>query len=69
MRPRGALNNCNTHHHLEHVAKALSLLEANELITRSKKCTFGVHEMDFLGHVVIDEGLKVQSSKVKAVTD
>ena len=55
--------------HLEHVAKVLSLLEASELIARSKKCTFGVHEMDFLGHVVTDEGLKVQSSKVKAVTD
>ena len=55
--------------HLEHIAKVLSLLKANELITRSSKCTLGVHETDFLGHVVTDEGLKVQSTMFKAVID
>ena len=59
----------NEEEHREHIAKVLSLLEDNELIARSSKCTFGVRQMDFLGHVVTDEGLKVQSSKVKAVTD
>ncbi|GKA42158.1 hypothetical protein Tco_0734818 [Tanacetum coccineum] len=34
-----------------------------------KKCSFGVEEGPFLGHVITKQGIKANPSKVKAVTD
>ncbi|GJT29465.1 hypothetical protein Tco_0909740 [Tanacetum coccineum] len=34
-----------------------------------KKCSFGVEEGPFLGHLITKQGIKVNPSKVKAITD
>ncbi|GJS58240.1 reverse transcriptase domain-containing protein [Tanacetum coccineum] len=34
-----------------------------------KKCSFGVEEVPFLGHLITKHGIKANPSKVKAVTD
>ncbi|GJY16425.1 hypothetical protein Tco_0386847 [Tanacetum coccineum] len=34
-----------------------------------KKCSFGVEEGPFLGHLITKQGIKANPSKVKAVTD
>jgi hypothetical protein len=39
------------------------------LYVKFKKCEFGVMEVDFLRHRIIQEGLKMDEHKVKAILD
>jgi hypothetical protein len=39
------------------------------LYAKLKKCKFGVTEVDFLGHRISQEGLKMNNHKVKAILD
>jgi hypothetical protein len=41
----------------------------NKLYAKLEKCEFGVTEMDFLGHKLTQEGLKMDDHKVKAIMD
>ncbi len=51
--------------HAEHLQKVFQRLKENKLYTKFKKCKFGVTEMDFLGHRITQEGLKIDDHKVK----
>lgn len=53
--------------HVEHVDKVLSVLRKHKLYAGLDKCTFGVQEMEFLGHIVSKDGIKVDPKKVEAV--
>ncbi len=44
-------------------------LRENKLYAKFKKCEFGVTEVDFLGHRITQEGLKMDDHKVKAIVD
>ena len=55
--------------HLEHLDKVLTILEQHRLFVGLDKCSFGVQEMEFLGHVVGTDGVKVDPKKVQAVKD
>jgi hypothetical protein len=39
------------------------------LYAKFEKCKFGVSEVDFLGHRITQEGLKMDDHKVKAILD
>jgi hypothetical protein len=39
------------------------------LYAKLEKCEFGVTEVDFLGHRITQEGLKMDDHKVKAILD
>ncbi len=41
----------------------------NKLYAKFEKCEFEVMEVDFLGHKIIQEGLKMDDHKVKAILD
>ena len=45
--------------HVEHVDTVLQLLEEKQLYGKRSKCFFGVHEVEYLGHIVSHEGVKV----------
>jgi hypothetical protein len=53
--------------HLKHLERVLSLLERTNFIQMSK-CTFG-KEVDYLGHIISKEGVKVDPNKIKATTE
>ena len=55
--------------HLEHLDEVLTILEQHRLFVGLDKCSFGVQEMEFLGHVVGTDGVKVDPKKVQAVKD
>jgi len=55
--------------HAEHLRKAFQRLRENKLYAKLEKCKFGVTEVDFLGHRIIEEGLKMDDHKVKAILD
>jgi hypothetical protein len=53
--------------HVEHFQKVFQRLKENKLYAKFEKCEFGVTKMDFLGQRIIQEGLKMDSHKVKAI--
>ena len=55
--------------HVEHVDRVLQLLEEKQLYAKRSKCFFGVQEVEYLGHIVSHEGVKVDPRKIKAIKE
>ena len=55
--------------HVEHGDRALQLLEEKQLYAKRSKCFFGVQEVEYLGHIISHEGVKVDPSKIKAIKE
>jgi len=55
--------------HAEDLRKVFQRLRENKLYAKLKKCKFGVTKVDFLGHRIIQEGLKMDDHKVKVIVD
>ena len=55
--------------HVQHVDRVLKLLQEKQLYTKSSKCFFGVQEVEYLGHIVSHEGVKVDANKIKAIKE
>jgi len=55
--------------HVLDVRAALTRLQQNHLYAKKSKCELFMHEIEFLGHHVGREGLRVMADKVKSVQD
>jgi hypothetical protein len=55
--------------HVRHVDKVLQLLKEQQLYVKPSKCFFGVKEVEYLGHILSHEGVKVDPNKIKAMMD
>ena len=55
--------------HVQHVDMVLKLLEEKKLYAKASKRFFGVHEVEYLGHIVSHEGVTVDPNKIKAITE
>jgi len=53
----------------DHVDRVLQLLEEKQLYAKRSKCFFGVQEVEYLGHIISHEGVKVDPSKIKAIKE
>ncbi|KAL5583538.1 hypothetical protein UlMin_015980 [Ulmus minor] len=53
--------------HEEHLRIVLQTLRENRLFAKLEKCDFWMTEVKFLGHVISQEGISVDPSKIKAV--
>jgi len=53
--------------HLEHIRLVLGALQAHHLFAKPSKCAFFLTELDFLGHVVSQNGVAVDPSKIDAI--
>jgi len=54
---------------LEEHAEVFQRLRENKLYVKLEKCEFRVTKVDFLGHKIIQKGLKMDDHKVKAILD
>ena len=45
----------------------LKLLQEKKLYAKTSKCFFGVQEVEYMGHIVSHEGVKVDPNKIKAI--
>ncbi len=54
---------------MEHFFKVFQWLIENKLYAKFEKCKFRVTKMDFIGHIITQEGLKMDDCKVKAILD
>jgi len=55
--------------HTIHLRTVLQTLREHQLHSKYRKHEFWLEEVVFLGHVVSTEGSKVNSKKVKAITE
>ncbi|KAJ9560730.1 LOW QUALITY PROTEIN: hypothetical protein OSB04_005890 [Centaurea solstitialis] len=53
--------------HVEHLREVLEVLRKEKLYAKFSKCDFWLQEVQFLGHLVNREGVKVDPAKVEAV--
>ena len=47
----------------------LKLLEEKQLYAKTSKCFFGVQGVEYLGHIVSHEGVKVDPNKIKSIKE
>ena len=55
--------------HVQHVDRVLKLLEEKQLYALSSKCFFRVREVEYLGHIVSHDGVKVDPNKMKSIKE
>jgi hypothetical protein len=55
--------------HIGHLRAVLQQLQKYKLHIKLQKCAFGMREVDFLGHVVGADGIKVDPRKTAAVQE
>ena len=49
--------------HFQHVDRVLKLLDEKKLYAKTSKCFFGVQEVENLGHILSQKGVKVDPKK------
>lgn len=55
--------------HLENVRTVFQILQEQSLFVKLKKCEFGKSELEYLGHIISGERVKVDQAKIKAMLD
>lgn len=55
--------------HMQHVKIVFEPLRSNVLFLKRSKCSFGESHVNYLGHVIHGEGVEVDTTKFKAITD
>jgi hypothetical protein len=55
--------------HVQHVDKVLQLLKEQQLYAKPSKCFFGVKEVEYLGHILSHERVKVDPNNIKDMMD
>jgi hypothetical protein len=59
----------NEEEHALHVRKVLERLSEHKLYAKRSKCAFFQQEIEFLGHIVSGDGLRMADDKVQAVLE
>ncbi len=55
--------------HEQHLEKVLQALQDNQLDAKASKCEFFRTEVDFLGHIISADGMKMEPGKIQAIVD
>jgi hypothetical protein len=59
----------NLQEHQEHLRLVLELLRKHQLFAKASKCSFAQKQIEYLGHVISQEGVATDSSKTQAMHD
>ncbi|WVY92793.1 hypothetical protein V8G54_031881 [Vigna mungo] len=55
--------------HLQHLEAILKLLQQHKLFAKLTKCSFGLNQIDYLGHTLCGEGVAMDKGKIQPVID
>lgn len=55
--------------HLHHLSTVLDILQEQQLVANKKKCSFAQLSVEYLGHVVSQNGVAMDPAKIKSVTN
>ncbi|CAA2982797.1 disease resistance [Olea europaea subsp. europaea] len=53
--------------HCQHLHRVLRSLQERKLFANAKKCVFGQQKIEYLGHVISEEGVATDQSKIEAM--
>jgi hypothetical protein len=53
--------------HLQHLQQVFSLLQQHQLSVKQSKCSFAQQKLEYLGHIISNQGVATDPSKVQAV--
>jgi hypothetical protein len=53
--------------HLKHLRQVLEVLQSHQLYAKESKCQFGVEEVDYLGHLISNNGMRADPSKLDSM--
>lgn len=53
--------------HLAHLEKVFRRLQEHALKVKMSKCSFGVNQVEYLGHVISDKGVAVDPKKIECI--
>jgi hypothetical protein len=53
--------------HLSHVNQVLHILSNHQLFLKQSKCAFGASKVEYLGHIVSKDGVRVNPKKVESM--
>ena len=59
--------NINWQDHLHHLDIVLTILRDNQLFAKFSKCTFGVQQINYLGHILSGVGVAMDVDKLEAI--
>lgn len=54
---------------MEHLKVVFQILRANQFVIKPSKCLFGEREVEYLGHFISHEGVRVDEKKREALCD
>ncbi|KAJ4802055.1 polyprotein [Rhynchospora pubera] len=55
--------------HKIHLAKTLEVLQQHKLFAKRSKCEFGMLQLEYLGHIISQQGIATDPSKIEAMTN
>nr|GEX49107.1 hypothetical protein [Tanacetum cinerariifolium] len=61
--------NPNMHNHMDHLRQLLIVMRQQQLNAKSSKCIFGVSKVEYLSHIISNEGVATDPHKVQAILD
>lgn len=56
-------------YHLSHLQIFLTIFETNQLRAKKTKHKFGVSKVDYLGHVIFDQRVSIDPTKIKTIRE
>ena len=59
----------NEEEHQEHLRMVLQTLKENQLYAKFSKCEFYKDKIQYLGHIISEQGLAVDPDKIKAIKE
>jgi hypothetical protein len=55
--------------HLHHLETTLLQLQKHQLFVKRSKCSFGVEQVEYLGHIISKEGVAADPTKISSMLD
>ncbi|GKA00791.1 retrotransposon-related protein [Tanacetum coccineum] len=55
--------------HIDQLRMVLQVMRMNTLFAKKSKCVFGTDRVEYLGHVIIGEGVETEPSKIQAMKE
>ena len=55
--------------HLHHLEEVIKIMHDQYLFTKLSKCEFGLTDLLYLGHIIGQDGVKVDMEKIRAILE